>query len=96
MFYILRLHYLIQKASHIQADIQNITSLLPSDMSRYHGHQWLWYTLGNNPDSRYEISIWEYFNSTRLFLTYEHMPVVSLPPTIMAGSNTALEILLVS
>lgn len=63
-------------------------------MSRYSNHQWLWYDLGSNPASRYEVAIWEYFNSTRLFLNYEHMPVVSLPPSLMAGSNTALEVLL--
>ena len=89
-----RLHYLIQKASSIQANIQSISSLLPPTMSHYHGHQWLWYDLGSNPSSRYEISIWEHFNSTRLFLNYEHMPVVPLPPGLMAGSNTALEVLL--
>ena len=89
-----RLHYLIQKASRIQAEIQGISSLLPSSMSRYQDHRWLWYDLGSNPSSRYEISIWEYFNSTRLFLSYEHMPTVALPPGLMAGSNTALEVLL--
>ena len=89
-----RLHYLIQKASRVQAEIQSISSLLPPTMSRYHDHRWLWYDLGTNPSSRYEISIWEYFNSTRLFLNYEHMPAISLPPGLMAGSNTALEVLL--
>ena len=90
----LRLHSLMQKASRIQADIQRITDLVPPDMNRYTKRQWLWYDLGVNPASRYEITIWEYFNSTRLFLTYEHMPVVTLPPTVMSGSNTALEVLL--
>ena len=90
----LRLQSLMQKASRIQADIQSITNLIPPDMNRYTKHQWLWYNLGTNPSSRYDIGIWDYFNSTRLFLTYEHMPVVSLPPSVMSGSNTALEVLL--
>ena len=89
-----RLQYLMEKASRIQADIQSITSLLPPEMNHYSNHHWLWYQLGTNPNSRYEITVWEYFNSTRLFLTYEHMPVVALPPNVMAGSNTALEVLL--
>lgn len=80
--------------SHIQADIQSISSLVPPSMSRYRDNRWLWYNLGSNPVSRFEILTWEYFNSTRLFLNYEHMPVVSLPPSLMAGSNTALEVLL--
>ena len=63
-------------------------------MSRYHDNRWLWYELGSNPDSRYDMAIWSYFNSTRLFLNYEHMPVVSRPPSLMEGSNTALEVLL--
>ena len=90
----LRLQSLMQEASHVQADIQGITKLVPVEMNRYAKRHWLWYDLGVNPSSRYEISIWEYFNSTRLFLTYEHMPCVSLPPTVMSGSNTALEVLL--
>ena len=90
----LRLKALMQEASEVQADIQRVTQLVPRDMSRYSKRHWLWYDLGVNPKTRYEVSIWEYFNSTRLFLTYEHMPVISLPPSVMSGSNTALEVLL--
>ena len=90
----LRLKTLMQHASEVQADVQQITQLVPRDMNRYSKHRWLWYDLGTNPKTRFEMVVWEYFNSTRLFLTQEHMPAVPLPPALMSGSNTALEVLL--
>lgn len=47
-----------------------------------------------NPSSRYELSIWHYFNSSRLFLPHEHLPVLSLPEGVGKGVNQALEVLL--
>ncbi len=84
----------MQDAVQIQSDIKNISVYLPDDMSHYGNHQWLWYDAHTNPKSRFEVATWEYFNSTRLFLTYEHMPVIGLPGTLKSGINAALEVLL--
>lgn len=90
----LRLKGLLQQATHIQSNIEQVTGYLPAEKSHYGKKQWMWYELGVNPKSRFEIAIWEYFNSTRLFLAYEHMPVVGLPARLKTGINTALEVLL--
>ncbi len=50
--------------------------------------------MATNPSSRYEIALWDYFNSSRLFLTYEHLPVVTLPGRVRTGINSALEVLI--
>ena len=89
-----RIKQLMHKVSSIQEDIQYITSLLPENMSRYNHWHWLWYEMDSIPKSRHEVVVWEYFNSTRLFLTYEHMPVVGLPASLKTGINSALEVLL--
>lgn len=54
----------------------------------------MWHDIGTNPSSRYKLSIWDHFNSTQLFLNYEHLPVVSLPPDVSKGVNMALEVLI--
>ena len=84
----------MKRASLIQTEIERITKLLPNKMSHFELKNWLWYDIGTNPSSRYGVSIWEYFNSTRHFLTFEHMPVIGLPNSVKTGVNTALEVLL--
>lgn len=90
----LKIKTLMQEVSIVQGDIERITKLTPEDKSHFKQKKWLWYDISSNPGSRYDIAIWEYFNSTRLFLTYEHMPVVGLPTTFKVGINNALEVLL--
>ena len=90
----LRLKNLLQNAILLQSNIEDVTQYLPEEASHFHNKQWLWYDVSVNPKSRYEIPMWEYFNSTRLFLTYEHMPVIGLPGSVKSGINTALEVLL--
>ena len=90
----LRVKRLMQEAASIQGDIEHITALLPNNMSRYDHRLWLWYEMDSSTKSRHELVMWEYFNSTRLFLTYEHMPVIGLPTSLKAGINIALEVLL--
>lgn len=90
----LRLDRVMKTAASVQNEIERITDLVPRDMSHYDAKKWLWYDMGTNPKSRYEIAIWEYFNSTRHFLAFEHMPVVGLPSALKTGINLALEVLL--
>ena len=90
----LRVKRLMREVSVIQGAIERITHLVPEDKSHFKLKKWLWYEISSNPSSRYDIAIWEYFNSTRLFLTYEHMPVVGLPNRFKVGINNALEVLL--
>lgn len=90
----LRLKRTIQHASVIQGAIAGITRLMNKNMSHFTSNKWLWYNLGSNPKSRYEIATWNHFNSTRLFLAYEHQPVVGLPDSLKIGINNALEVLL--
>ena len=78
----------------VQGDIERITHLVPEEKRHFKLKRWLWYDISSNPGSRYDIAIWEYFNSTRLFLTYEHMPVIGLPNRFKIGVNSALEVLL--
>ena len=84
----------MRTAASVQNEIERITNLVPAEMSHYQAKKWLWYDIGTNPTSRYEISIWEYFNSTRQFFAFEHMPVIGLPNALKTGVNLALEILL--
>ena len=90
----LKLKRLLQEVSFVQSDIERITHLVPEDKRHFKHKKWLWYDIGSNPSSRYDMAIWEYFNSTRLFLAYEHMPVVGLPNRFKIGINSALEVLL--
>ena len=90
----LRIKRLMREVSVVQGDIERITKLIPVDKSHFVRKKWLWYDISSNPGSRYDIAVWEYFNSTRLFLTYEHMPVVGLPNRFRTGINNALEVLL--
>ena len=90
----LELKKLLQKVTSLQGDVERVTGYLPQEMSRYENHRWLWYDHSVNPKSRFELPMWEYFNSTRYFLNYEHMPVIGLPGSIRNGINTALEVLL--
>ena len=90
----LKLNRVIQHASVIQGAIGEMTRLLPKNVSHFSSKKWLWFNLGTNPKTRYELATWEHFNSTRLFLTYEHQPVVGLPDSLKIGINTALEVLL--
>ena len=90
----LQLQQLMQgKASSLQQDIMAAGRYLPGNMNRYADKRWLWYGMGKNPASRYELLIWEHFNSTRLFLQHEHMPVIGLPASAKEGINAALEVL---
>ena len=90
----LRVKRLMREVSVIQGDIERITHLVPEDKRHFKLKKWLWYDISSNPSSRYDIAIWEYFNSTRLFLAYEHMPVIGLPNKFKVGINNALEVLL--
>ena len=90
----MRLKELTHKLRETQDSLQQVTSLVPRNMSHFVQRVWLWYDITANPSSRYEINIWEYFNSTRKFLTYEHMPVIGLPNGLKNGINSALEVLL--
>ena len=90
----LKLKRLMQEVSVVQGDIERITHLVPEEKRHFKLRRWLWYDISSNPGSRYDIAIWEYFNSTRLFLTYEHMPVIGLPNRFKIGVNSALEVLL--
>ena len=90
----LQLKKLLQKVTLLQGDVEHITGYLPQEMSHYENHRWLWYDHGTNPKSRFELPMWEFFNSTRYFLNYDHMPVIGLPVSIRNGINTALEVLL--
>ena len=90
----LKVKRLMQEVSVVQGDIERITHLVPEEKRHFKLKRWLWYDISSNPGSRYDIAIWEYFNSTRLFLTYEHMPVIGLPNRFKIGVNSALEVLL--
>ena len=90
----LKLEQILRTAASVQNEIERITALVPAEMGHYQAKKWLWYDIGTNPTSRYEIAIWEYFNSTRQFLAFEHMPVVGLPSAVKTGVNLALEVLL--
>ncbi len=81
-------------AAGVQDKIDEITKIVPQELTHYIAKKWLWYDMGINPTSRYEIAIWEYFNSSRQFLAFEHMPVVGLPSSLKTGVNLALEVLL--
>ena len=81
-------------AAGVQEKIDEVTKIVPQEMTHYQAKKWLWYDMANNPTSRYEMAIWEYFNSSRQFLAYEHMPVVGLPSSLKTGVNLALEVLL--
>ena len=90
----LKLKRLMQDVSVVQGDIERITHLVPDNRRHFKLKRWLWYDISSNPSSRYDIATWEYFNSTRLFLAYEHMPVIGLPNRFKIGINNALEVLL--
>ena len=88
-----RVKQLIRKASSIQRDIESITSILPQNVSRYCNQCRLWYEKHSIPKSRREVIVWEYFTSTKLYLMYEHMPVVGLPRSHISGIESSLEVL---
>ena len=88
----LRLQSILQDAQNIQADIQDITELILQDMSHYGTNRWLWYDLDSNPQSRSKIPVWDYFNSSRLFLAHDHTPHVPLPPSLSSGREKALKV----
>ena len=92
----LKVKQLMQKVSLVQGDIERITHFVPEDKRHFMQKKWLWYDISTNPSSRYDIVTWEYFNSTKLFLTSEHMPVMGLPNRCKTGINNALEVLLVT
>lgn len=56
------------------------------------GQLWPWFESHKNPKNRFEILTWNYFNTSLLFLSYEHQPVVSLPSRLKEGVNKALQI----
>ena len=90
----LRVKRLMREVSFVQENIEQTTRLLSEDTSRLKLKKWLRYDISSNPSSRYDISIWEYFNSSKLFLAYEHKPVIAITSRIKTGINSALEALL--
>ena len=90
----LRLTESMKSIADIQNDLQKITKVIPREMTHFEPRKWLWYELGTNPTSRYDIKTWEYFNTTRQFQEFEHMPVIGLSSSLKIGVNLALEILL--
>lgn len=80
---------------HIWSMFHHITKInfLFNNLSFFYPPSWLWYDIGINPSSRYKLSIWQYLNSTHMFLNYEHLPVISLPTDVSKGMNMALEVL---
>ena len=88
----IKLKRLMQEVSVVQGDIER---MVPEEKRHFKLKRWLWYGISSNPGSRYDIAIWEYFNSTRLFITYEleHMPI-GLPNRFKIGVNSILEVLL--
>ena len=88
----LKAKQLIHRASILQRDIENMAFFLPETIRYGHRH-WLWYEIKSVPKSRHEVIVWEYFNSTRVFLECEHMPVMGLSKSRQTGIYSALEVL---
>ena len=55
-------------------------------------HLWPWFDSHKNPSSKYELLTWNYFNSSQLFLSYEHQPVIAIPMRLRESINKALQI----
>lgn len=83
----------MEQASNTVISAERVSDHLQANSSLYKKHWWLWHTAHVNPKTRYEINAWQYFNSSNLFNSQEHQPMINLPIRVKNSINTALEVI---
>lgn len=77
-----------QEATRNTYDMQQINKMIPVNLQRYRTQPWLGHFLKFQPSSRFEVPVWYYFNSTRLFTDAEGKQTVTLPSDLKLSVNS--------
>ena len=68
-------------------ELQKTNEMIPVKLQRYQSEAWLGHFVKFQPTSRFEVLIWYYFNSTRLFTDAEGKQAITLPTDLKYSVN---------
>ena len=76
-------------------ELQKTNEMIPVKLQRYQSEAWLGHFTKFQPNSRFEVPVWYYFNSTRLCTDAEGKQAITLPTDLkFSVNNVALQALI--
>jgi len=84
----LKANRLLQEMQNNSYDIQRVNDLIPKEMQRYHLELWIGHPEKFLSNNRFEISVWNYFNSTHLFLDVQGKHIAPLSTDLKYSINS--------
>lgn len=69
-------------------EMQETNKMIPQELQRYRAESWLGHFAKFQPSSRFEVLVWYYFNSSRLFTDAEGKQAITLPTDLKYSVNS--------